>query len=112
MQLITKELENQIPKLYEQDNGNMKDVVVYAHYFAPISNFDWFVFEYDSTDKLFFGFANLNNEDFAELGYFSLEEFESLNKSNGFGFVEREINFQPKTVGELSKEYTVLKKLL
>lgn len=111
MKLITKTIEKNIPKLYADEEIPLKDKIIYAHYMAPLLNFDWFVYEYDHETKTFFGFANLNNEEFAELGYFTLQEFEEINKEHGFNLIERDVSFTTGTTEEISEQYPVLKKL-
>ena len=100
MKLMTKELEKKIPALYSQD-GKGNEAIVYAHYF--IGGCDWFVTEYDREDQLFFGFVNMGNPDFAELGYFSLKELESINHK-GLQ-VERDLYWDKCTLKEAKEKY-------
>lgn len=104
---------NDIPRLYETDDGSeIGEKMIYAHFFSPLNNFDWFVFEYEPETKTCFGFANLNNPDFAELGYFTLDEFEEINKSYGFDMIVKDLHFKTGKVSEIAKTYPVLNKLL
>jgi len=105
-------MEETIPKLYQTDNQPIKTRKIYAHYFCALKNYDWFAYEYDPETREFFGFANLDNPDFAELGYFSLTEFEELNKMYGFNIIERDTVFQPQTTQDVAKEYPILNKIL
>jgi hypothetical protein len=95
MKLMTKELENQIPKLYAQD-GKGDNAIVCCKYFDPFGFWNWYVTEFDPKDRLFFGLVQGFE---TELGYFSLDELEGLG-----GRIERDLYFQPKTLGELKKE--------
>ena len=98
--LMTKELERTLPPLYAQE-GKRGDAIVYAHYFTPRSNWDWYVLEYDPNDKLFFGYVcGLENE----YGYFSIAEFEELNHNKIAPVVERDLYWEPKTLSEVRKE--------
>lgn len=65
-----------IPKLYETDGISFENKTVHCVYVLDHVQFYWLVVEYDPEQKLAFGYANLNNEDFAEWGYISIEELE------------------------------------
>jgi hypothetical protein len=95
MKLLTQEIENKIPKLYETDG--QEDKMVYAKFFNPIGSWTWYAIEYDSEEKLFFGAVD---GDFFELGYFSLEELESIELPFGMK-IERDIHFKPKPLSEI-----------
>jgi hypothetical protein len=89
MKLLTKELENKLPKLYETEE--QKDKVVQAKFFSPFSSWTWYAIEYDQEKELFFGAVD---GDFFELGYFSLRELENNE-------IERDIYFEPKLLSEI-----------
>ena len=57
MRLLTKELRQQLPPLYAQENE--KDPMVYAKFFTPDSSWTWFVTEGSAQDGdfIFFGFV-------------------------------------------------------
>ncbi len=71
----SKERLAKIPKLYETEHIPLKDKLIYLHFF--IGSCDWYVAEYDGED-LFWGYANLGNQDYAEWGYFSFDELKDL----------------------------------
>ena len=89
MKLLTKELENKLPKLYETEG--QKDKVVQAKFFSPFSSWTWYAIEYDQEKELFFGVVD---GDFFEFGYFSLSELENNE-------IERDIYFEPKLLSEI-----------
>ena len=89
MKLLTKELENKLPKLYETEG--QKDKVVQAKFFSPFSSWTWYAIEYDQEKELFFGVVD---GDFFEFGYFSLRELENNE-------IERDIYFEPKLLSEI-----------
>ena len=89
MKLLTKELENKLPKLYETEG--QKDKVVQAKFFSPFSSWTWYAIEYDQEKELFFGVVD---GDFIEFGYFSLRELENNE-------IERDIYFEPKLLSEI-----------
>ena len=71
-----------------------------ARYFSLIgglTGWEWYMTEYDPETKQAFG---LVKGCCSELGYFSLEEFEQMNRRAGIQIIERDIYFEPC---ELSK---------
>jgi hypothetical protein len=78
MLLLTKEILKKLPPIYtncEKENNQIKVIV---KFFLPGSGASWYATEYDPVEKLFFGFANLGDDEMAELGYFSLKELKSI----------------------------------
>ncbi|MBT4485840.1 MAG: DUF2958 domain-containing protein [Candidatus Latescibacteria bacterium] len=72
----SQEQLNQIPRLYETENVQTEDKLIYLHFF--IGGCDWYMAEYDG-DDLFFGFAILNSDyEMAEWGYISFAELQSI----------------------------------
>lgn len=101
MELLTKELRKKLPPLYS--NEEVEDPMVIAKFFALASNWTWFAMEFDGED-LFFGMVHGFEK---ELGYFSLNELQSLKLTMGgvdIPAVERDINWTPRRLSEL-KEY-------
>ena len=90
-------LEN-VPDLYANENTPLADQTVHAHYFS--SNGDWYVIEIDKDEGLAFGHCDLGMG-CGEFGYVSLIELEETRNRYGGAAVERDLHFQPKTVGEL-----------
>lgn len=93
-----------------KNGGKIKDMVIHAHYLIPITNFHWFVYEYSEKTGIFFGYAYLNNIDMAELGSFSLQEFEQLNE-NGI-MVVKDDGWVKGTTTEKVEEYPILEKII
>ncbi len=78
----SKQRLQQIPKLYETEDTELKDKLIYLHFF--IVGCDWYIAEYDG-DDLFWGYAILNGDDQnAEWGYISFSELKRLK----IGYVE------------------------
>ncbi len=92
--MMTKELERKMPRLYSQEE--VADPIVHAHYFHPMSSWDWWALEYDPEDKLFFGLVKGFE---TELGNFSLEEMEGV-KVMGLG-IERDLYWEPRPISEV-----------
>ncbi len=72
----TKDRLNRIPRLYETENVDLKDKLIYLHFF--LGGCDWYACEFDGEDT-FWGFAILDS-DFqnAEWGYFCLSEMRDI----------------------------------
>ena len=94
MELLTKELREQLPPLYSQEQE--EDPLVICKFFTPDSSWTWYAFEFDGQD-MFFGLVVGFEE---ELGYFLLSE---LRQARGpFGLpIERDIHFKPMRLSEV-----------
>jgi hypothetical protein len=96
MKLLTKELEAKLPPLYSQD-GKGYEAIALAKFFTPDSNWSWYVTEYDPVERVCFGLVEGFEK---ELGYFSLDELESIKGPLGLA-IERDIYFEPTKIKEL-----------
>lgn len=99
--LMTKEIEKRIPRLYATEEIENEDKVVHVKYFSPVNGWTWYGVEYDPEEKLFFGLVEGYER---EWGYFSLEEFEEMNRQSLFPVILRDSHFEPKTIKELGLE--------
>lgn len=92
MELLPIELQNQLPKLYEQEKT--EDPQVYIKYFFPAGRWTWFVTEGErrGTDFLFFGYV-IGLE--REWGYFSLSQLKEINIHSLT--VERDLDFRQES---------------
>lgn len=96
----TPEELNKLPKLYETENIPLKDKIIHQHYF--LGGCDWYMAEYDSNDRLFFGYTILNNDlQNSEWGYTSLDELVGIN-IRGIE-IDRDLYWQPKRFGDIEK---------
>lgn len=99
MSLLPKEIKEQLPKLYANEElGLMAQALV--KFFTPDSNWTWYASESDGKDTFFglvIGFET-------ELGYFSLSELKSVRGPLGLP-IERDLYFVPKTLRELEAHY-------
>lgn len=103
MRLLTEELQDKIPALY---SGNGAAV---CKFFTPDSNWTWYVYEGcavvdgnevplrgvdldEAEDVMFFGLVDGFER---ELGYFSLNELQSIRGALGLP-VERDLYFTPE----------------
>lgn len=88
MKLLTKELLKKLPPLYSQEK--VEDPMVIVKFFHPCSNWTWYGIEYNPDTREFYGYV-IGHE--KELGYFSLDELQSI-RIMGLG-VERDLYFDP-----------------
>ena len=96
MKLMTIELEKSFPPIYSNEEKDPQDVLIIAKFFCPWNNWTWYATEYDQETGQFFGFVRgLYNE----LGYFSLEELESIRGPWGLS-IERDLYFGVHTLAE------------
>ena len=99
MKLLNDELIKILPPLYSTEN--LKDPLIQCKFFTPDSSWTWYVLEYDKTNEIFFGFVcGFENE----LGYFSLEELESVTGALNLN-IERDISFKPTKLSVIRKEH-------
>lgn len=81
--------------LYSQENE--ADPVAVVKFFDPCGSWTWFATEYDPATRTFFGLVKGFEE---ELGYFSLDELESVKGPLGIG-IERDLYFKPTPLSAL-----------
>jgi len=97
MILVTKEVAKKLPAMRSQEKT--KDPLIKVKFFCPWNQWTWYPYEYEPKDKLFFGYVKgIENE----IGYFSLEELESVNGPMGLK-IERDLYFQPKLLSKIKK---------
>jgi hypothetical protein len=100
MQLMTKELEKKLPPLYSQEK--VEDPMCLVKFFCPWNNWTWYAYEYDPKDHLFFGYVQgIENE----VGYFSLEEMESVTGPMGLK-IERDLHWEPQRLSQIKVKET------
>lgn len=94
MKLLTKEIIKKLPGLGSLD-GKGLDAKAVVKFFTPWTSWTWYASEY--SDGMFFGLVDGLVK---ELGYFSLEEFESIGGPFGLR-IERDLYFQPTKLKDL-----------
>lgn len=99
--LLSKELIDGLPRLYEQQG--VDDPIVYAKFFFPGGSWTWFVTEGqpEGDDFTFFGYV-IGFE--AEWGYFTLKELEEVNVKGMV--IERDEHFQPRFLSSIFPDQT------
>ena len=100
--LITEEVGDTIPALYANENvENYDDVLAAAKLFSPYTGWTWFITEWNAETGLCFGLV----EGFeTEIGYFDLTELSEATVFEGVPAVERDLYWQPKTIGEIRRQ--------
>lgn len=95
MKLMTKEIEKQLPPLYaNEEKGD--EALALVKLFTPWSGWTWYASEYDPAERLCFGVVVGHDR---ELGYFSLDELESLRGPAGLT-IERDLHWTPRPLRE------------
>jgi hypothetical protein len=105
MKLLTKELEARFAEVGSQSEKTAEETQVVAKFFNPTGRGYWFATEYEPSEKMFFGYVSLFGDYNDELGYFSLEELESVRGQFGLG-IERDLHFTETTLQEIINKYT------
>ena len=96
--LIQQTLLSDIPDLYETEST--LDPICHVKLFTPDSNWAWFIIEFSKEDaSTCFGYVQGME---SELGYFSLEELESIHGPLGLA-IERDLHFKPIPFSEVKK---------
>jgi hypothetical protein len=67
-------VKEKIPRLYETENVPLEEKIIYRRYQIKELGFYWLIAELDEERNLAFGYANLNDDVFAEWGYIDIQE--------------------------------------
>ena len=101
-ELMTKEVGDTIPSLYANEQvPNYDGVLAAAKLFSPYSNWTWYLTEWDAETGTCFGLVDGFE---VELGYFDLTELAEATVFGGVPAVERDLYWQPKTIGEIRRQ--------
>lgn len=102
MKLLTKAIEAKLPPLYSNDALGYEAQAI-VKFFTPDASWTWYATEYDPNEHIFFGLVDGLE---IELGYFSLDELQSIKGSLGLS-VERDIYFSPTKLSTLMQRNTL-----
>ncbi len=98
-QLMTEKLADTIPAIGATENAADYDqVLARAKLFSPFSNWTWYITEMDRETGQCFGLVEGLE---TELGYFDLSELAETTVLGGAPAVERDLYWQPMTLGEI-----------
>jgi len=96
--LIPQTLLSDIPDLYETE-GQL-DPLCYVKLFTPDSKWTWYIIEFSKSNReTCYGYVQGLD---SELGYFTLEELESVHGSLGLA-IERDLSFTPTPFSTIKK---------
>ncbi len=110
MKLLTREIKTRLGKypLYSQD-GKGRDMMCLAKFFLCMGAWTWYICEADFKRDTWFGVV-INGQGEGEFGYGTFHELQTLRGLGGCLPVERDIMFEPTTLGEINDGF--LKKFL
>ena len=94
MQLMTKELQVGLPKLYDTEKTEVGNKIAYIRYHEINSGWEWYLMEYNPDTKIAFGYVVGFDREF---GYFSIEEMEQIDT------IMLDEKFTPIKFSELNK---------
>lgn len=63
-----------VPDLYSTEDVEFEKKTIYQKYDIERIGFYWLIAELDPKENLAYGYANLNDDSFAEWGYISMDE--------------------------------------
>ena len=100
-QLMTEKLADTIPAIYANEKvADYDTVIAHAKLFSPYSNWTWYITELDPETGQCFGLVDGFEK---EIGYFDLTELAETTVYGGVPAVERDLHWQPKTLGEIKR---------
>ena len=100
-QLMTQKLADAIPALYASEKvADYDAVIAHAKLFSPYSNWTWYITELDAETGQCFGLVEGLER---EIGYFDLTELAETTVLGGVPAVERDLYWQPRTLGEIKR---------
>lgn len=70
-----------VPQLYETEDIPAEKKIIYQKWEIPEIGFYWMIAELDQKENIAYGYANLNDDQFAEWGYISIDELIENNAS-------------------------------
>lgn len=97
--LLDRATREKLPPLYSGEALGLEALAL-VKFFTPDSNWTWYASEFDQDDT-FFGLVSGFE---VELGYFLLSELEEARGPRGLP-IERDLYFQPQTLGRLMEEH-------
>ena len=96
--LIAESILENIPDLYETERSI--NPICHIKLFTPDSQWTWYIIEFSKEDKsTCYGYIKGFE---SELGYFSLQELESINGPLGLA-IERDLSFSPTALEIIRK---------
>ena len=103
--LMSKSLGKKIPSLGTYANSSreqVREVPPTAKLFTPMSNWTWYIMEWDAETGRCFGLAQGAEQEF---GNFHLDELSEATAFGGVLLVERDCYWNPETIGEIMESW-------
>ncbi len=89
-----------LPRIGANAETRWQDIVIHEHFFFGAC--DWYMAEYGPSDRLFFGYAILNDDlDNSEWGYTAYDELRAINV-RGFQ-IDRDLHWNACPAGEVER---------
>lgn len=104
MKLLTQEIRNKLPKLYETEEVSLNEKIVIAKWFVGHLTFLAIEGQEEENDFMFWGYVKNESDDHcSEFGYFTLSQLEelTLEKRRKIPFLERDLHFSPTKLTEI-----------
>ncbi len=80
-----------LPRLYSTESVPLPEKLIHMHFF--LGSCDWYAAEYCPSDRLFFGYAILNDDfDNAEWGCFAYDEMRAIRTDSGIE-IDRDLHW-------------------
>jgi len=100
-QLMTQKLADTIPAIYANEKvADYDTVLAHAKLFSPYSNWTWYITEMDPETGQCFGLVEGFEK---EIGYFDLTELAETTLFGDVPAVERDLYWEPRTLGEIKR---------
>ena len=87
-----------MPKIYETIDVPCYEKVMHMHIFRE--NAEWFIAEYDASQRLFYGYANVHSGP-PGWGYFSLDELSDCSLPSLSPDAELDLGWKPRKAKEI-----------
>ncbi len=85
-----------LPLYHRTDNTPPVDIIIHMHFF--LFDCHWYIATYEPTHRVFFGYANLGDDECAAWGLIPLQDFAELG---AVGYeVKRDVHWQPRRFGD------------
>ena len=98
IEMLDEALLGRMPKIYETFDVPFPEKVIQLHIFRE--NAEWFIAEYDVSQRLFYGYANLHSGS-PGWGYFSLDELSDCSLPSLNPDAEMDLRWKPKKAKEI-----------
>ena len=98
MKLLTKAIENKLPKFYETEDIPEEEKIAQIKFFTTWNSWRWYGVEYNPDTRMFFGWVD---GDFPEWGYFSLDEISQVRGGPFKMPIERDMWVTPKQMKDV-----------